>query len=82
MPQHEARIQVHAVATPVMWEVRVFSSDVIDGVTGYDRREADRIVAVCTSRRCAAGNECFISAMFSSFGRKEMAAAYFLFPIS
>jgi hypothetical protein len=59
---------VHAHANPVVWEVRIFDSD----SDGFERREADKIRAVCLARRMSNDDECFISMMFGKFGHTEM----------
>ena len=66
---------MHAHAHPILWEVRVFSSDIdSDGKNGYDRREADKILAVCLARKLAENGHYFISMMHGKFGHKEMSA--------
>lgn len=66
---------MHAHAHPIIWEVRVFSSDVdVDGKNGYDKREADKIIAVCLARKLVEDGHYFITMMHGSFGHKEMTA--------
>lgn len=66
---------MHAHAHPIVWEVRVFDSEVgEDGSTGYDRQEADKIIAVCLARAIGTPGEYFISMMYGSFGHRAMSA--------
>jgi hypothetical protein len=66
---------VHVHANPVVWEVRVFSSDVgKDGSTGYSRREADKILAVLMVRRLANDKECFASLLHGEWSPAIMRA--------
>lgn len=66
---------MHVHANPVAWEVRVFSSDIgPDGSTGYDRREADKILAVLMVRRLADDRECFASMLMGEWSPQIMRA--------
>jgi hypothetical protein len=66
---------MHVHANPILWEVRVFSSDIgPDGSTGYDRREAHKEIAVLLVRRLADDNECFASLLMGEWSPQIMRA--------
>jgi hypothetical protein len=62
---------MHAHVRPIVYEVRVYESDIHDGVTGYDRRETDEMVAVCLARVLHDG-EMYVSLMHGTWGREQM----------
>lgn len=66
---------MHAHAEPIVWTVRVFDSPIgLDGSTGYDRGEADRIVTVCTALKINRAGDARINGLFGRFGLDHMNA--------
>ena len=66
---------MHVHANPVVWEVRIFSTDVgEDGSTGYSRPESDKIIAVLMVRRLADDSTCFASMLMGEWSPAIMRA--------
>jgi hypothetical protein len=64
---------MHVHANPIVWEVRVYSSDInADGTTGYDRRE--KAIAILLVRRLETDNECYASMLMGAWSPTVMRA--------
>lgn len=64
---------MHVHANPIVWEVRVYQSDISeDGETGYQRRE--KAIAVLLVRRLETDAECYASMLMGAWSPAVMRA--------